>query len=605
MKKILWVAFNAKFSHTSLTVRYLRECAKECGLESDILELTINNYVPDILSEIYEHRPDIIGIACYIWNIELVKKLLPLLRRVLPHSVIICGGPEVSYETEDLMRDFPQVDFVLRGEGEESVKELLIKLCTDDERCDAFSAGIAWRDACGAIHASQPVTVAANSENILELPFAYHKSEMADIKEKILYYETSRGCPFSCVYCLSCATAGVRFRPLAQVLNELQFFVDADVRQVKFVDRTFNARKGHLLPILNFIAALPAACRTNFHFEIAVDYLDEEAITVLQNMPQGRVQLEIGIQSTNPEVLKKIKRVNHWSKITANIQALQKNHNMHIHTDLIIGLPSEDMASFAKSFNDLYALHTDMLQLGFLKFLKGAAMQKEVEVYNYQYMDSAPYEVLSNDVLSYEEICQLHVFEQIFELYNNSGRCLSAMAYLIEQCFAGNAFECYMSLVSYWTQNKYHRCSHAARALYGILKAFAHSLMAEQNKSLDMCSLDALLRFDALTADSGQNRPEELCWNLEKYQAYTADFWRGKLAKNIFSVIHNFEFSNWRKIRKSFHIEFFPYKLLNADKSVNLELEKVEQILLFDYRGKEIKVLDITDCFAHVKLGEN
>ncbi|HAQ55364.1 MAG TPA: B12-binding domain-containing radical SAM protein, partial [Anaerovibrio sp.] len=287
-------------------------------------------------------------------------------------------GPEVSYEVTDFMRANPAVDFVVRGEGEEAVMELLDLIINqgaiNNERkltVEPENPGIAWRGGAleataeDVIYPGQAVTVMNRLEpSKLELPFPYIDEEMEDIRERILYYETSRGCPFSCAYCLSCATAGVRYRPLDEVFKELNFFVSHNVRQVKFVDRTFNAKKSHFLPIIEYIRDLPATCRTNFHFEVAVDYLDGETVEVLQSMPKGRVQLEIGVQTTNKEVLKRISRVNHWEDICKNIKALQKNHNIHIHTDLIIGLPGEDLASFGQSFNDLYALHTDMLQLG-------------------------------------------------------------------------------------------------------------------------------------------------------------------------------------------------------------------------------------------------
>ncbi|WP_037325441.1 B12-binding domain-containing radical SAM protein [Anaerovibrio sp. RM50] len=569
MKKVLWLAFNAKFSHTSLTVRYLRQAAAKLNIESEILELTINNYVPDILSEIYEHKPDIIGISCYIWNIELIKHTLPLVRKVLPDSLIICGGPEVSYEVADFMKNNPAVDFVVRGEGEEAVMELLDLVINqgaiNNERkltVPPQNPGIAWRDKI--IHEGQAVTVAAmDNPALLKLPFPYIDGEMEEIKEKILYYETSRGCPFSCAYCLSCATAGVRYRSLEEVFKELGFFVAHDVRQVKFVDRTFNAKKAHFLPIIQFIRDLPPDCRTNFHFEVAVDYLDGETIEVLQSMPKGRVQLEIGVQTTNKEVLKRISRVNHWEDICRNIRALQKNRNMHIHTDLIIGLPGEDLASFGQSFNDLYSLHTDMLQLGFLKFLKGSAMMELVEKYQYQYMDIGPYEVLSNDVMDYGEIRWLHIFEEVFELYHNAGRCLKSMEYMIDNFFGGNAFGFYSRFTDYWEKLGNHRRAISAKSLYGYLWDFFEIVAGadDQHDDMDNCRLimDNLMRFDALTADSGQNRPEFLNWNREKYQEQTAAFWRDKLPKgqNASDLIGGFKFTNWRELNKKYHIEVF------------------------------------------------
>ncbi|ORT99882.1 Fe-S oxidoreductase [Anaerovibrio sp. JC8] len=599
MKKVVWLAFNAKFSHTSLAARYLRQAAAEINIESELLELTINNYIPDILSEIYDHKPDVLGISCYIWNIELVKQVLPLVRKVLPECVIICGGPEVSYEVAEFMTANPAVDFVVRGEGEEAVKELM-ELVVNQQALDGNrrltiapeNSGIAWREDT-IIHDGQAVTcMDSEAPSVLHLPFAYIDDEMSEIKDKILYYETSRGCPFSCAYCLSCATAGVRFRPLDEVFADLDFFVGHDVRQVKFVDRTFNAKKAHFLPIIQYIKALPDSCRTNFHLEVAVDYLDEETIEVLQSMPKGRVQLEIGVQTTNKDVLKRIARVNHWEDICRNISALQKNGNMHIHTDLIIGLPGEDLASFGRSFNDLYALHTDMLQLGFLKFLKGAAMMKLVAEYDYKYMDIGPYEVLSNNVMDYGQIRWLHIFEQVFELYHNAGRCLKASEYMIQTFFEGNAFEFYSRFTDYWEKLGNHKRAVSAKNLYGYLWAFFRSV-AESASGTDRVQQDAsylimdnLMRYDALTADSGQNRPEFLHWNREKYQEQTAAFWRDQLpsGQGASAVIEGFRFTNWRELNKKYHIEVFDV-VVDAPEGTSF-LASRPQALLFMYNNR-------------------
>ncbi|WP_303685035.1 B12-binding domain-containing radical SAM protein, partial [Anaerovibrio lipolyticus] len=366
------------------------------------------------------------------------------------------------------------------------------------------------------------------------------------------------------------------------------------VRQVKFVDRTFNAKKSHFLPIIEYIRALPATCRTNFHFEVAVDYFDGETVEVLQSMPKGRVQLEIGVQTTNKEVLKRISRVNHWEDICKNIKALQKHHNIHIHTDLIIGLPGEDLASFGKSFNDLYALHTDMLQLGFLKFLKGSAMMDMVEEYQYKYMDIGPYEVLSNDVMGYGEIRWLHIFEQVFELYHNAGRCLKSMEYMIENFFGGNAFKFYSCFTDYWEKLENHKRAISAKNLYGYLWDFFKMILSAdvdngpRDGIMDTSAenhrliMDNLMRFDALTADSGQNRPEFLNWNKEKYQEQTAAFWRDRLPKGqgASAVIDGFKFTNWRELNKKYHIEFFDVTVVNSI------LLPQPQTLLFVYENR-------------------
>ena len=447
----------------------------------------------------------------------------------------------------------PAADYVVRGEVEEVFPELLQHVLAGKNM--DYIAGICYRDNNGNIIDGGAVVV----ENMAQLPFAYQQEEMADIKERILYYETSRGCPFACAYCLSCATKGVRYRPMDMVLQELQFFVDNDVRQVKFVDRTFNAKKSHYMPILEFIKNLPENCRTNFHFEMAIVYLDSETIGLLQSLPQGRVQLEIGIQSTNPEVLKHIQRVNHWEKIAGNIKALLAKKNMHIHTDLIIGLPGEDMESFAQSFNDVYSLDTNMLQLGFLKFLKGAAMMKLVQEYKYQYMDIGPYEVLSNNLLNYGDIRYLHIFEEVFELYHNAGRCRNICNYLIKTQEKGNAFNFYKAFTNYWQAQGYQSMAHSPRNLYDIFRSFVKDQyqmdIPEENV------LDNLLRYDCLLADKGRIRPEWLNWNLEKYQTVTAQFWRERSKVNAGNVLENYEFTTWRDLRKKYQIERFNYNI--------------------------------------------
>ncbi len=574
--KIVWLALNAKYTHTSLAVRYLREACRPVA-RTEILELTINNQLLEILGEIYERQPAVLGIACYIWNIELVRRLLPLLARVLPDTVVLCGGPEVSYETEAFMAEFPQVDFVLRGEGEEAVRCLLPRILEAGRRAAAADIpGVAWRRQDGQVEPGQAVTVAEADR----IPFAYQAEEMPALRERILYYETSRGCPFSCAYCLSCATRGVRVLPLERVFAELAFFIRQDVRQVKFVDRTFNANKQHFLPILQFL--LQQDCRTNFHFEIAVDYLDDEVLAVLAQMPRGRVQLEIGIQSTNPRTLARVSRVNHWDRIAGNITRLLSFHNMHLHVDLIIGLPEEGMASFARSFNEVYALQPDMLQLGFLKFLKGAAMMQQVMPGGYQYMDSAPYEVLSSRWLSYGEVRWLKSFEMVFELYYNAGRCRRTAAYFIRQAEAGDAFRFYQRFTEYWEGKGYHRRGHATKQLYAYLADFCITTYGAPT-----ALLDNLLRLDALLADGGRIRPESLQWNREKYQPQTAAFWRGS---RVQQYLPGFIFTNWRELRGKYHIEVFDWQVLAAAAA---RILPGRQVLLFDFTAPDVHCQEI------------
>ena len=562
-RRVLWLAINAKYSHTSLAVRYLQAaCA-----DTDILELTINDYLPDMLGKIYEYHPDVLGIACYIWNIELVKALLPLLRKVLPQTVLICGGPEVSYDAAAFLQQFPAVDYVIRGEGEIAVATLLSYLRRGEK--PLLPEGVAGRDAKGKIVIGQAVVV----DDLNRLPFPYTDEDLENMKERILYYETSRGCPYACAYCLSCATRGVRYLPLPRVLQELAIFIAHDVRQVKFVDRTANADNTHWLPILQFIAR--QNCRTNFHFEIAADQLDDAALAVLQQMPAGRIQLEAGIQSTNLTTLRAVHRVHHWERLACQLRTILRWQTMHVHVDLIIGLPEEGLVSLARSFNDAYALQPDMLQLGFLKFLKGAAMMDLAAAGDYCYMDTAPYEVLSNRWLSYGEMRWLHSFEMVFEYYYNAGRCRRTVAYLIREAAGGDAFRFYQQFTDYWEAQEWHHCGHAVKDLYGCLLQFALGQYA-----VPRGEIDNLLRLDALLTDGGTVRPTILDWNRQRYQKTTGAFWRSRLPEQY---IPGYQFHNWREIRQQYHIEIFDYAVDTAPRQ---RMEKISTAMLFVFGEK-------------------
>lgn len=562
--KIVWLAINAQYVHTSLSVRYLREVSRKYA-ETEILELTINNHLPEMLGRIYETQPDVLGISCYIWNVEQIKKLLPLLEKVLPGTVIICGGPEVSYNTEAFMREYPAVDYVIQGEGEISLQGVLEHIINHKEALP--EKGVSWRSVDGELHISCAVDV----PDVNEIPFPYREEEMEEIKDKILYYETSRGCPFSCAYCLSCATVGVRFLQIERVLREIDFFARHNVKQIKFVDRTFNANKKHFLPILRFIKELPDTCRTNFHFEVASDYFDEETLEILSEFPKGRVQLEVGIQSTNEQTLKAVARTNHWDKITQNIRRIIEGKNIHVHTDLIIGLPYEPMESFHRSFNEVYKLHSHQLQLGFLKFLSGAYMMRLVEEGEYLYQNQAPYEVLSNKWMTYGEIHWLHIFEDVFEMYHNAGRAGRTIDYLVEAMEAGDGFRFYQKFTDWWKKKEYHHRPHSDVHLYEALYMFA----LEEYKELSTETIDGLLRLELLEQGSSHIWPSFLKWSQESMKTRIAEFWRtGRAAE----YIADYRFTNWHDIRHKYHVEFFEKDPFHPN-----DTAKEGVCILFDY----------------------
>lgn len=570
--KLLLTAINAKYIHSSLSIRYLKKYNETLPLNIELCEFTINNHLLAIADQIFDKRPDILGIDCYIWNIELVKELLPLIKKMMPNLIIVCGGPEISYGTKKMMEQIPEIDYVIRGEGEQTLCTLLQSLIT--KKPLAAIPGIAQR-VNGKIEESIPVVFT----DLDKLPFPYTDADIEALDNRILYYESSRGCPFSCKYCLSCATKGVRYRSLDKVLAELAFFVRHNVRQVKFVDRTFNADKKHFIPILQFIQK--QKCRTNFHFEITIDYIDQEVLELLQKMPPGRVQLEIGIQSTNQKTLQHISRNNNWLKISSNIKAILAFGNIHVHTDLIIGLPYEDMASLQKSFNDMYALYPDMLQVGFLKLLKGSAMEQLVGEHHYSFMTTAPYQVLANAYLSAGEMRSLRTFVDVFDFYYNSGRFRNTLKYLVT-CFKEDAFTFFYQLSVFWHKKDLDKAAHSPKSLYQYLNSFTSILSSNEKKVL----LN-LMKFDALCSDHGRFRAEFLNWSEREYNKEIENFWKNSTV--VKKYIPDFVFTSRRAIRDKYHIEYFS---INIPAFINEQSIKEDNcILLFVYAEESVKTI--------------
>lgn len=573
--KVLLTAVNAKYIHSSLAVRYLYKNCSDLDCDMKILEVSINNHLIDIANQIFDEEPDILAISCYIWNIELVKQLLPLVHRLCPECKIVCGGPEVSYDTKAFMQSFPMVDYVVRGEGEEAFHALVKLLIERKDNEQINIKGVAKRNADNTIEESAAVTVA----DLDSIAFPYDAEDVENLKDRIIYYESSRGCPYSCKYCLSCATKGVRYRSLDKVFAELKFFIDHDVRQVKFVDRTFNADKAHYLPILKFIAEQD--CRTNFHFEIVAHHIDEEIKEVLKNMPKGRIQFEIGIQSTNLKTLGQISRANPWQEMTDNIKSIMAYGNIHLHVDLIIGLPYEDLNSFAKSFNDVYLLQADMLQVGFLKLLKGAAMNDLVEEHGYVYMPQAPYQVISNKYMDYKTMRFLQIFVDIVEMYYNAGRFRHTITHLIS-LYEQNAYGFFADFTTYWKKEKLHLAPHAPKNLYKFLADFikVNDKFACKDFIWDM------LKFDALLSDSGKFRPEFLPWrDMAKQTA--DDFYMSEQAQKY---IKNYQFKSWRDLKKKFTLEIFAYDMVKA---LQNKVEKRTNAMLFAYENGEVSYQQI------------
>ena len=491
--KILLLALNAKYIHSNPAVYSLKACAEQRGFQAGLLEFTINQKDDEILRALYRERPDVLAVSVYIWNIQTVRRLLRDYRSIRPETEIWLGGPEVSYDSRTLLEQAAFADGIMRGEGEETFSELCAfwNDCRgkSDDGESALSAGnretadrdrkleeipgITWRAEGGTVRETgdrEPVSLD-------ELPFPY--GTVSDFRNRIIYYESSRGCPFSCSYCLSSVDKKMRFRDPERVCLELQRFLDSRVPQVKFVDRTFNCRKEHTMTIWRYLLDHDNAY-TNFHFEIGADLLEREELELLSQMRPGLVQLEIGVQSVNERTLKAIRRTADFRKLAENVRAVSGFGNIHQHLDLITGLPWEDYDSFRKSFCQVYGLKPQQLQLGFLKILRGTAMSREAGEYGCIRKAEAPYEVLSTRWLSYGEVLKLKLVEEMVEVYYNSGQFSMTLKEL-EGRFP-DAFAMYEALGCFYERKGYLDLSHSRIRRYEILLEFIREQGWEEKK---------------------------------------------------------------------------------------------------------------------------
>lgn len=453
--KTLMVAINAKYVHTNIAVRYITEYARRRGLNFDFCEFTINEPQNSVLGKLYAADCDAYGFSCYIWNIGYVLRLCRNLKKLLPDRKIFLGGPEVSFDAEKLLCENGFIDYIVCGEGELAVPELVKNFPSE-----------------------RKVIYGEKIKDLADLPFPYTDEDLKKTVsgEKLVYYETSRGCPFNCSYCLSSVDAGVRFLPLDRVKAEIKRFSDSGAMTVKFVDRTFNADKKRALEIWKYCIELDT--KTCFHFEIGADLLDDETIGVLKTAPEGRFQFEIGIQSTNEKTVSEICRVTNLERLAENIKKLRLHTKVHLHTDLIAGLPFENFESFAKSFNDAYAMLPHVIQLGFLKFLKGSPMRERSAIYGAVFDDFAPYEVFSTNWISYSEILRLKSVEDVLERYFNSGRFIRTLKKAIPKF--DTPFDFYHNLAMFWEEKGLVGQGVKRISLYGLLYEFLRADMTEE-----------------------------------------------------------------------------------------------------------------------------
>lgn len=558
---IILTALNAKYIHTSLSLRCLKSAASAKGYDVKCLEFTINNSTEQILKEIFLSKPDILCFSCYIWNINQILDIAENIKKILPDIKIVLGGPEVSFDSEATLKKYPFLDFIMRGEGEITFVRFIEYL--KGKRELSFVTGITYRlgDKIISNPDSEPL-------DLNDVPFVYESTK--DLENKIIYYETQRGCPYNCQFCLSGSEKTIRFLNIDRVKKELLFFLDNNVPQVKFVDRTFNCKKSHAMEIWSFLMENDNGI-TNFHMEISAEIMDEDMLNLLKNAREGLFQFEVGVQSTNAETLSAVKRRCNFKNLTSIVNRVHSFGNIHQHLDLIAGLPHEDYASFRNSFNDVYSLRPQQLQLGFLKLLKGSGLRRDAEKYGIIYDSSAPYEVLYTKNMPFEHMLRLKAVEEFTETYYNSSKALNTIAYAVK--IFGTPFDFYEKAGLYMDEMGYTKNQSSKEKTYTNLYEF---FAREKLKAEDMLILKELLLFDMLLNDNLKSFPY---WIEEEAELKDIKrrFFNDKALIEKYLPSHS-DLTSARLSRA------FGFKKFKCDP---YSYEKVPAVFVFDYSAKD------------------
>lgn len=581
--KFLLTAVNAKYIHTNPALYSLKAYASQYGTEEaleqhiQIAEYTINNRLDEILSGIYKQSPDAIAFSCYIWNITEILCLVKELHKIMPHVPIWLGGPEVSFRAEQLIRSYPELTGIMVGEGEDTFLELL-QYYVGKETASEKRGQKALDDIRGIVFCRGEEIIPTGERELTDLsrlPFLY--DDLSGFEHKIIYYESSRGCPFRCSYCLSSIDKKVRLRDMDIVKKELQFFLDNNVPQVKFIDRTFNCNHDHAMEIWQYIREHDNGV-TNFHFEIAADLLNEEELALLNTLRPGAVQMEIGIQTTNPKTIEEIRRIMDVDKLEKTVCRLRQGNNIHIHLDLIAGLPYEDYESFENSFNRVYAMKPEQLQLGFLKVLSGSYMAEKCEDYGLLYTDMPPYEVLKTNWLSFEDLCRLKQIEEMVELYYNSNQFTHILPYL--ERFFESPFALFEGLAAFYERMGYFVSTPSRIYRYEVLLQFA-----KEETEGDSQLIKELLTMDVYLRENAKSRPV-FARDLNPYKEKINSFFRleEKRREEGTHLLPAYEQYDPRTMIRMVHVEPFSYDIRGESPSY----EKLEEeiFVLFDYQNR-------------------
>lgn len=572
--KILLTTLNSKFIHTNLAIRYLKEFVKDL-VEVDIKEYTINNDLDYILKDIYKNDYDIILFSTYIWNVYDIVKLCDNIKKVKPNIKIALGGPEVSYDSECSMKNYPFVDYILYGEGELVFRDLVMYLQGNKSIEDV--EGIVYRDG-NEIITTKPKALLRNLD---EIPSPYENINPEEYENRIVYYETSRGCPFNCQYCLSSTISGLRYFSIDRVKKDLKALIDARVSQIKFIDRTFNANKKIAMQIMNFLMENDNDY-TTYHFEVTAHLLDDEMLEFLKNCKEGLFQFEIGVQSTNEKVLDAVGRRDDFKKLSYVVKKIASYRNIHQHLDLIAGLPYEDYSSFEKSFNDVFNLGIEHLQLGFLKMIKGTGVRNTANQHGYKYKDYAPYEVLYNDYISYSEMLKLKDIEEILEKYYNSKNYVLSMRYIIHNFYSESPFKFFEDFATYFDDNGYFDMAQGKNQLYKILLDFYNEKI-----NVDKDIFNDILKYDYISLGKTSNIPQFFNkFDMEDFKNRCHVFLQDE--NNILKYLPNFENTPAKHIIKHVHFEPFMFNVLELKKNIHIKLSKEDNVVMFVYDDKKI-----------------
>ncbi|MGN1032783.1 MAG: B12-binding domain-containing radical SAM protein [Intestinibacter sp.] len=574
--KILLTTLNSKFIHTNLAIRYIKESIKDLA-DVEIREYTINNQLDYILKDIYLAGYDAVFFSTYIWNVYDIVKLCENLKKVNPKLIIGLGGPEVSYDSEDAMAKYEFVDYILRGEGEMVMRDLV----------KYFNGEMDINDVDGVTYRCGDEIIKNKERELLKdldlIPSPYENLNVKEYENRIVYYETSRGCPFNCQYCLSSAIKGLRYFSIDRVKRDLKKLIDAKVSQIKFIDRTFNANKKFAKEIMKFLMENDNGY-TTYHFEVTAHLLDDDMLEFLKDCKEGLFQFEIGVQTTNQESLDAVGRRDDFEKLSHVVKTIESYQNIHQHLDLIAGLPYEGYDSFEKSFNDVFALQIEQLQLGFLKMIKGTGMRARAEEFEYEYKNYAPYEVLCNKFISYDEILKLKDIEDILERYYNSNNFSLSLKYIIENYYSESAFKFFEEFADYFNDMGYFHLAQGKNQLYSILADFYKEKIGENYDlfmeilKYDYVSLGKISSvpniFNKLEAKDMKARVHEFLHNRENLEKY--------LPKHLDTPA--------KYILKYVHFECFKYDILKLKEDIHAKLDEQETVILFVY--DDIKVFE-------------